>query len=322
MEIVIERLNDETMDLEPIGRIADGAIIEGQEELDGVVLEEDLQYPEEILERYNGPRLFARPEPHGVTKARDAYSNLQDAVANQSNERRLNRVEVSKLQTPDRSLTDRLEKADWDYIAVDDALMRAIETQIWEDDMTKAPVMWQDSGNVPRFVKEFIEEAIEEEQVLYDEFANVHNSAVNQVHGIIKKHLTGPTGWSINQIAMSIFGSFDEVTRENAETIARTEVAAVLNKARELAYEASDDVVGFYWSGPDDHRTTDLCEGVKADIEQRGGYVESLEVLKEILRKHAHRKADTYGTPGRVEDYVPHFKCRHTYIRAEYRFLD
>jgi len=64
--------------------------------------------------------------------------------------------------------------------------------------------------------------------------------------------------------------------------------------------------------GPDDHRTTDICAGIKRDIESKGGAV-SLETLRALIEKHAERHDN--GTPDRSDEFSPHRECRHTLSR-------
>lgn len=479
MEIAIDKLDHDSMALEPIARIVDGVITEGEEHLDGIPFMEGDFDPDAILDRFNGPTLFARPVGAGIeapitekalppgdreidrqlrrgetpdpdrlaevasanvllaayevggdvahvaktellargyhpeihrldadytaaigampdtllkeyvasgallrltasdappevvvggrTFSRDECLELlrdtdetsratvkdvvaatdrtpsastetgmlfKRAISGQSltlpetdreivvkstgrNERTTMQVTVAELPVPSDTT---LAKAQFDYEAVDDALFAAIRKQVWEDDISKAPLMWEDSSNVPRFVKRFVDEAIEEENALYGEFSGVHDSAVAQLHGIIENELLGPVGWSIRSVANAIYGSFGEVSKDQAENIARTEIAAVLNTARMLALSNSDHEVEFTWVGPDDHATTDLCQEVKAELDRRGGHL-SLDELKDLLRRKAHKFADTYGTPGRVEQLLPHFRCRHTLQRADMAHL-
>jgi hypothetical protein len=106
------------------------------------------------------------------------------------------------------------------------------------------------------------------------------------------------------------------MSQDRAEIIARQEVAAVLNKARAIAYQArpdSDQFV-FGWVGPDDMDTTEICDSVKEAIEDEGGAV-TLKKLQEILRREARQYE--YGTPERIDEFVPHYQCRHTLMQLE-----
>jgi len=109
------------------------------------------------------------------------------------------------------------------------------------------------------------------------------------------------------------------LSRKQAETIARNETAAIMNTAREEAYKSRPDEkeYKYYWSNPQDHRTTDLCNEIIEEVDSQGGAVD-MPTLKDIL----YDKADKYkndpdngGTPQRVDEWLPHFACRSTFIR-------
>lgn len=61
-------------------------------------------------------------------------------------------------------------------------------------------------------------------------------------------------------------GVFD-VTRRNAETLVRTQMTHVSNKARELTYEQNDNVIkGVRYVATLDARTTDVCAGLDGQV--------------------------------------------------------
>lgn len=261
----------------------------------------------------------------------------------ESNERRDSVVRVDKLQTPEMDISKNmaLRKAGENFYEVDDMLMEAFEKQIWQDDMTKAPNMWQRDDDVPQFVRSHVKNAIKNSNALYDSFDNIPHTAALKVHEIITDQLTDSSGWSIETVAKELSDEFPQITLDKAEDIARTEIASVLNKAREMAYDAAqaaaarnasrnitglpdddgqgEEKIGYYWAGPEDHATTKICSETKSEIESRGGYV-SKDELKEILREKAkeHQKEDG-GLPNRVSSFVPHYQCRHTFIREDYQ---
>lgn len=292
---------------------------------------------------------FVNEEVAEDTEDEDPHIASQRAVRRSldrmRNERRESVVKVGDLQTPaiDISENKTLRKAGENFILVDDMLMEAFEKQIWEEDMTKAPNMWRRDDDVPQFVRSHVKDAIDKTDALHDDFTNIPHVAALKVHEIIKDQLTDAGGWSIQTVVRALLDEFDEMSEKQAEDIARTEVAAVLNKARELALEAAamaeaeneaenitgmpeqealedfKDDIGYYWAGPEDHRTTNICSETKDEIEDRGGYVPKDE-LKEILRGKARKyKEEDGGLPERVESFVPHFECRHTFIREDYQ---
>lgn len=257
------------------------------------------------------------------------------------NERRKSYVATQNLQRPE-GLTKTQRKTGEHFELVDDLLMEAFEKQIWCDDIQKAPNMWRRDDEVPQFVRSHVQDAIEEADVMWGDYDDIPQTASLKVHEIISDSLTQPQGWSIKSVTKNLLDEFPEMKSKTAETITRTEIAAILNKARELAYEAAVGIgavggiggglrpegaepgevpeVGYYWSGPQDHATTKVCEETKEEIHDRGGYV-SKDTLKDILYRKAKKYEGTRegGTPARVSSFIPHYQCRHTFIREDYQ---
>lgn len=232
------------------------------------------------------------------------------------------RIEIGKLNQPDvNPISERtLQKAGDNFYKVDDMLLDAWEKQVCADSLDKAPNMWRRGESVPQFVRTFVLQAATNRKTMWDEYNDVPHMAALTVHEIIKDNLTNPDGWSIETIVDDLTDEFEGVSEKQAETIARTEVAAVLNDARAMAYDESGEDLQFYWSGPNDEHTTELCTEVKAEVENLGGYVEKDE-LKEILRRKARKYKDEGGTPERVDSWIAHFNERHTLVRSEFRWL-
>lgn len=231
------------------------------------------------------------------------------------------RAEISNLKNPNEGVDESvLQKAGDNFYQVDDMLIDAWEKQVCADSLEKAPNMWRRDDNVPQFVRTFVLQSAVKRDALWDEYNDVPHMAALSVHEIIKDNLTNPEGWSIKTISNDLTDEFEGISENQAETIARTEVASVLNKARVMAYDASGEELQFYWSGPSDEHTTDICEETKTEIENRGGYVDK-DTLKKILRRKARKYQDDGGTPERVDTFVPHFNCRHTLVRSEFRFM-
>lgn len=99
-----------------------------------------------------------------------------------------------------------------------------------------------------------------------------------------------------------------KLTYEESEMIARTEMSALSNKAREWSYLKIDPEKKFKyrWIGPDDNRTTQICKNIKA----RTARGVSLDELKKII--------DEEGRKGGFEprDFLPHINCRHTFMKV------
>lgn len=99
------------------------------------------------------------------------------------------------------------------------------------------------------------------------------------------------------------------VNKDQAETIVRTEQQALQNSIREFNFnniEGSEDFV-YKWIGPQDARTTEICEEIK-DVTQKGV---SLARLKQIVKSVA-KKFDIENP----RDLTPHPNCRHTFIKV------
>lgn len=193
------------------------------------------------------------------------------------------------------------------------------ERLVWwnGDDLSKAPPAWPSDDEVPEFVKEAILSVIDD-GAMWDEFAGYSSQAAAAIHNSLEEKVTQPQGWSIGSIVDDLLELYSGLGKERALTIARTEVGAIMNRARQEAYEQrddSDDYV-YYWQGPGDHRTTDVCKEIKEEVDARGGHV-PLEELRSILRTKARKYENTAqgGTPERVSEWVPHYQCRHTFIR-------
>lgn len=93
------------------------------------------------------------------------------------------------------------------------------------------------------------------------------------------------------------------------ERIARTESQNIQTLAREESYkrELAPDEQKFKWIGPNDRRTTPICQKIKSRTSQGV----SLEELKKIIREEADQKIYNPQRP-----YTPHIQCRHIQVRV------
>jgi hypothetical protein len=137
-----------------------------------------------------------------------------------------------------------------------------------EDIQEKA---WTDGGAVPDYVRETISEAIDSGAV-FDRFESVADEVGQRfrevregIEDILEDNLTDPEGWSLDGVTDDLQEEFPSLSDGQAETVARSESASVLNTAREEGYEQRDDSHEYYykWVGPDDSRTTVACERMK-----------------------------------------------------------
>lgn len=224
--------------------------------------------------------------------------------------------------------TEKLYKADdWDFERVDDLLQEAHEKTVqWgvtEDspDLSKAPGVWESQDQVPDFVLDALKNLIRAGGVVWSGgYEHLPPSAEATLKGVLEDKMTQPQGWSLQSLLGDLKDALGDVDVEDEYllNILRNETSAVLNTAREEAYEESegrrDEEYVYDWLGPQDHRTTPTCIAIKEEVEDRGGAV-PMDELKQILYEKALQHADAEGTPERVDDWQPHYQCRHTMTR-------
>ena len=215
---------------------------------------------------------------------------------------------------------------DFRYEAVDDALLEAHENVVqwkadeYEPDLTKAPRVWGSSEQVPDFVLDTLRDKIRSGQVIWQgDYERLPPSAEVTVEQVLEERMTQPQGFSLQSLLSHLQEALGDTEVEDGYllNILRNETSALLNTAREEAYEESeeaDEEFVYDWVGPTDHRTTDTCLAIEERIEGEGGAV-TMPRLKEILLEEATAHADEEGTPERVDDWMPHWQCRRTFVR-------
>ena len=154
--------------------------------------------------------------------------------------------------------------------------------------------------------------AIHKEDALWDTYAGLTETQSDTVNSILENHFTRK---SIS--LKEIMGDLTEtvgIDEAQARNIARTEMSAVVNKARELDWNERDPEGGwkYKWVGPDDNRTSEVCSIIKRRT--AGGV--SLKELKTIVKEEAIRYAGKSKSKYKSRDLVPHISCRHTAIRV------
>jgi len=219
--------------------------------------------------------------------------------------------------------TERSDEDSFDYERVDKALLDAHKKAVqWgagvdqeRVDFEKSPGIWTNSDQVPEYVREAVKRLIEEEDIVYSSYEKLPQGAQQDIADILEEQMTQPQGWSLESLIDALTDRFD-VSTTYAANVMRNESAAILNTAREEAYEEREDSDEYVydWIGPLDHRTTDTCRAIENEIDSRGGAV-PMDTLKDILREKAREHSDAEGTPGRVDDWQPHYQCRRTFVR-------
>lgn len=213
------------------------------------------------------------------------------------------------------------EDARTDYERTDDALFEMYKRGVWwvddasNPDISKAPEMWRADEYVPKFVQRAIATAIDTYNSVYGDFQGISQSAAQEVQSELRENLQQPQGWSVGSLVDDLTDSISGMDTAQATNVARTETSGVLNSAREAAYRSRDGGGHtYYWSGPSDRRTTDICRGIKSEIDSRGGSIPLAE-LRRIIKDYALNYEAKGGLPKRADDYVPHYQCRHTFVR-------
>ena len=99
------------------------------------------------------------------------------------------------------------------------------------------------------------------------------------------------------------------INKDQAEVIVQTEQQALQNSIREYNFnniEGSEDFV-YKWIGPQDVRTSDICEAIK----KRSLKGVSLSELRKMVKQESIRG----GSDGSRE-WTPHVNCRHTFVKV------
>jgi len=253
-------------------------------------------------------------------------STLREVLGDEYEQSRKEYEAISKADDSDL-IRSRLDKADdtFDYAEADEALLSAHEKCVqWkadedlgEYDISKAPDIWASDDQVPDWVLEALEDLIRTGDIIWEGgYERLPPGAQAEIERVLEDRMTQPQGWSLDSLLDDLKDFYPEHDDEYLLNILRNETSALLNTAREEAYELRDDSDEYVydWIGPNDHRTTDTCLSIEERIEDEGGAV-SMERLKEILLEEAiaHREAE--GTPERVDDWQPHYSCRRTFTR-------
>lgn len=159
---------------------------------------------------------------------------------------------------------------------------------------------------------------------MWDRFDSIERELGERFHDIrerleetLKDKLTQPQGWSLESVRDGIQEDFPNLSEGQAETVARSETASVLNTAREEGYEEQPDSATFKykWVGPDDSRTTVACELLKEWTNpDYGGTPRAMNELKRLERKAQKEDEDLSGLDYR--EHMLHPNERHTFRRV------
>ena len=118
---------------------------------------------------------------------------------------------------------------------------------------------------------------------------------------------------SLKDLTKTIQEAEPSLDNSQAEAIARSESTLIVNKSREMQFERDPPgKYGYYWSGPSDHRTTEICSNIKARTPAAG--FDSPEDLSRVIKEEAQTYYDSKGHKTQIREWLPHPNCRHTII--------
>jgi hypothetical protein len=169
----------------------------------------------------------------------------------------------------------------------------------------------------PDFVKERLREAILSDTV-FSAIAGLGSQDLRNLKEQLREAVSQADQWTIDGVAEQLqnVDGIDDI--EKARTVARTEVAATVNSAREEGYEemGQGDSL-FYWSGALDNRTTDACEWLinKTNPFEDGDPV-PMDELKELIDEAPTHDDDMQDDLARPDVFVVHPQERKQFIRA------
>lgn len=187
---------------------------------------------------------------------------------------------------------------------------------LWNEDeeATERALFEFGPSEVPDFVLSNLREAIQAGAV-FDSFDTIGAAGAQQVESALLDSLDKGHGWSINSITENIRDAVPgELDYEEAERIARTETASLVNDAREDGYEEEFDMAEerFKWVGPD-RNDTDACEWLKEQTNpDYGGTPRTLPELKELVREAQQEFFPDLS----LREWVIHPNERHTFSRV------
>jgi hypothetical protein len=183
----------------------------------------------------------------------------------------------------------------------------------------KALVSYAESAT-PEFVLERIREAIRD-GVIFSEFDGIASSRLMDLRQEMADSLTVDTGFTLDSITDNLMDFEADLSRDDAERIARTESSAVLNKAREVGYEQKGDTDEglFYWTGASlgDDRQTEACAWLIAETNPfEGGTPVPIDELRQLVDEAPTHDDEMDNDLARPDSWVVHPNERSTFAKA------
>lgn len=195
--------------------------------------------------------------------------------------------------------------------------MPVIENVLWSDDNGERMLFEFDDSRIPQFVMDALESAIPD--AVAEASSNISTmdaEAVGMLSETMLDSLDPKHGWSVQSISghiQDIPGA--ELTKEQADVLARDITHSAVAKAREEGYRQRDDVqdLKFDWVGPVDDRNAEfngveVCNWIRDQIPDEGV---SLDELKDLVAE-----ANEKFVPHDGREWSPHIQCRSQPIRT------
>ena len=143
-------------------------------------------------------------------------------------------------------------------------------------------------------------------------FASLSQLQSEKIYTALVERMTSDK-WALSDLTKSIQEAEPSIDDFQAKTIARSESTLIVNKSREMQYARDPPgKYGYYWSGPKDHRTTEICSNIKARTPAAG--FDSPEELSRVIQEEAKKYYDSKGYKTVIREWLPHPNCRHTVI--------
>jgi hypothetical protein len=200
--------------------------------------------------------------------------------------------------------------AEWEQHYLD------LHKRTWEAD-ADVNLMQFDDYEVPEFVKERLKDVIRG-GAIFNDFETIGSEDLLQLRNFLIEELEDGR-WNIDGIANRIQDLSADLTQDQAETIARTEVASAANTARAEGYEERGQEEGevFKWVGVfDDGRTTDACKWLLEQTNPKhGGTPVPLDELRELIDEAPEHDPEMQDDLARPGNYTVHPNERKTFVR-------
>jgi hypothetical protein len=229
--------------------------------------------------------------------------------------------QASEGDTDFRCLADGITDAQLDAApAWDRPLLEMYQSVSDPDAPTDRALVSYAESATPEFVLERIREAIRS-GAMFSSFEEIPSDRLMDLRQEFADSLTEPEGFTLDSITESLMDFEADLSRDDAERIARTESSAVLNKAREEGYEAKGDADEglFYWTGadPGDDRQTEACEWLIRETNPfHGGEPVPMKELRQLVDEAPTHDDEMDNDLARPDSWIVHPNERSSFVKA------